>query len=426
LIAQNSPEIVNKPLLGVPFTIKEMLSVEGMHSTLGSVHRKDSIKTEDASVVARIKDAGGVLLGTTNVPEVGLWFECWNKVYGTTNNPYDLNRTPGGSSGGEAAIIASSGSPFGIGSDIGGSIRIPASFCGIFGHKPSNFIVPFTGHSPLYKSNASEFEGKHFPLTVLGPLARKATDLKKIMNLIIGPDQMDRNVQAYSLSQEVVSWKDKNVFLLAAPILHACSEVDAEISVACKDAADYFKSLGAKVIDLREDIFIQALQMWFARMAEYKTGEFNSTLNPKGEISFVAEIARSFIGKGEYTLPASMMAFLEKFTSYKSTPKQVAEDLALLRSSLNQRLGSDGILIMPVHPRTAPKHKRTLMTPFDFAFTGIMNALMLPASAAPIRLSSTGLPIGIQIVAGDHQDHLCLAACEAIEIGFGGWLAPEE
>ena len=424
-IAAGNFDFQKQPLAGVPFTMKEMISVEGMHSTLGSVHRKENLKSDDATVVARLRNAGGVLLGTTNVPEVGLWFECWNKVYGTTSNPYDNSRTSGGSSGGEAAIISAGGSPFGIGSDIGGSIRIPAAFCGIYGHKPSNFIVPMTGHTPLYKTTAKEFSGTHYPLTVLGPMARRAKDLRGLMNLIIGKDAYDSNCQDYSLDSKPVDWKKITVYQIDSPILHGCSETTSEVSAACKDTGDFFRNLGAKVVELNPEIFIHAIQLWFARTAQYKTADFIKVLNPTGDISFTKEILSSFIGRGDYTLPSTIMAILEKTTSMKKPEDKWMEELLSLQAHINQLLGNSGILIMPVHPRVAPKHKRTLLAPFDFAYTGIFNALMVPASSAPVRLSTEGLPIGVQIVAGDKQDHLCLAACEAIDDGLGGWLSPE-
>ena len=134
----------SKPLFGVPCTIKEFIKVKGMPHTGGLVSCADNIATEDAEVVQRIRRAGAVVMATSNVPEGGMWMETFNKIRGRTNNPWNLSRTAGGSSGGEAALVSTGASPFGIGSDIAGSIRIPAGFCGTTGHKPSGRRVPNT------------------------------------------------------------------------------------------------------------------------------------------------------------------------------------------------------------------------------------------------------------------------------------------
>jgi fatty acid amide hydrolase 2 len=138
-------------LAGLPFTAKELFEVKGMPHTLGMEKRRGKKATATSSMIERMVHEGALFAGLTNVPEMGFWFETYNLVYGVTNNPYDLRRTPGGSSGGEAAIIAAMGSAFGLGSGIGGSIRIPAAFCGLFGHKPTRFLIPFSGHYPMVR-----------------------------------------------------------------------------------------------------------------------------------------------------------------------------------------------------------------------------------------------------------------------------------
>ena len=172
------------PLLGVPFTVKESIALEGMPSTAGVLARRDNRPTRTATAVKRLIDAGAIPVGVTNTSELTLWIESENPLYGRTNNPYDISRTAGGSSGGEGAAVGSGGVPFGIGADIGGSIRVPALFCGVFGHKPSSGLVPNTGMWPTSTGDAGQ-------LLAVGPLTRRAEDLMPLLAIIAGPDSQD-------------------------------------------------------------------------------------------------------------------------------------------------------------------------------------------------------------------------------------------
>ena len=173
----------------MPFTIKDSLDTAGVVTTAGTAGWRDRVPDRDATVVARLRDAGGILLGKTNTPEFTWANETDNDVYGRTSNPYDLDRTPGGSSGGSAAIVAAGGSPFDIGSDSGNSIRQPAHLCGVAGIKPTSGRVPRTGHWPGY-------EGLFQSFTQLGPIARRVEDLALVLPLIAGPDGEDPHVVA--------------------------------------------------------------------------------------------------------------------------------------------------------------------------------------------------------------------------------------
>lgn len=168
-----------KPFLGVPFTTKDSTACEGMLWTFGLTCRKDVRATEDADVVAQMKSAGGILLAKTNIPEFNLWQETRNSLFGQTVNPYNTTRTTGGSSGGEASLIAACGSPMGIGTDIGGSIRMPAFFCGVYGHKPSSYLISTKG---LTRRTGTE---KH-TMVVAGPMTRHAEDLIPMLKVFVG------------------------------------------------------------------------------------------------------------------------------------------------------------------------------------------------------------------------------------------------
>src|SRR6202011_2168840 len=183
-VASANPEETLPPLLGVPFTVKESIAVRGMPNSAGLVARQGLASEDNAPAVQRLLDAGAIALGVTNTSELTLWIESNNRVYGQTSNPYDGTRTAGGSSGGEGAAVGSGGSPFGIASDIAGSIRIPAFFCGVFGHKPSAGLVPNSGLYPPAPGESGRMLGT-------GPLARRAEDLMPLLRIIAGPDGQD-------------------------------------------------------------------------------------------------------------------------------------------------------------------------------------------------------------------------------------------
>ena len=183
-----APSAEKAPLLGVPFTVKECFAVKGAPNTAGLVRRRTVIADESSTVVRRLCAAGGIVLAVTNVSELCLWFECYNRVYGRTGNPYDLGRTCGGSSGGEAAVVAAAGSPFGVGSDIGGSIRMPSFFCGVFGHKASAGLVPNDGQYPA----AVGARGRKMLTT--GPICRFSEDLELLLKLMASEENMEESV----------------------------------------------------------------------------------------------------------------------------------------------------------------------------------------------------------------------------------------
>ncbi|KAM3720282.1 Fatty-acid amide hydrolase [Dirofilaria immitis] len=169
-----------KPLLGVPFTLKDSIEANGLYCTIGISYRKKSVSDEDAIVVQRMKNAGAILLAVTNVPEVCMWWESMNVVYGRTKNPYDSRRISGGSSGGEAALISAAGSVIGIGSDIAGSIRMPCYFNGIFGLKPTPGMIPLKGHLPHMDGYRTE------KMLLIGPMCRYAEDLSLLLKIFAG------------------------------------------------------------------------------------------------------------------------------------------------------------------------------------------------------------------------------------------------
>ena len=184
-----------RPLLGIPLTVKESFNVAGLPTSWGIPAQKDFVPKEDALAIVRVKDAGGVILGKTNVP-FGLGdLQSYNDIYGTTNNPYDLGRTPGGSSGGSAAALAAGYGPLSLGTDLGGSLRAPAFHCGVYAHKPTVTLVPRRGHTlPPFPPIGFDQD-----MGVLGPMTRSAADLSLLLDVMAGPDPLEAGV-AYKLA----------------------------------------------------------------------------------------------------------------------------------------------------------------------------------------------------------------------------------
>lgn len=404
-----------KPLSGVPFTLKEMIAVKGFKSTMGSIHQKDHVSEQNATVTERLLGTGAILLGTTNVPEVGLWFECDNPIYGETKNPHNSRRTSGGSSGGEGAVIGGGGSPFGVGSDIGGSIRIPAAFCGIYGHKSSEKIVPLTGHEPVF-FNGEKCVGDLYPMTVLGPMARRVEDLYPLLQILSGPDGVDLETRKdFVLKPKVTDWRGKKVLFLPSPNFKVAKKVDKKIADKVRQAADYFRGLGADVEELDRNIFAKMFEMWTARALLAEDEKFSMAVSGGQGLNYFKEFSRLLFGQRRYTFPILLTALVDDVLGKKVPIEKLNAELTKLRDQLSEKLGEDGILLMPVHSRTAPKLGATIFTPFDFIYTGAINALAYPATSVPCGIEQdTGLPYAIQIASRQYSDHACLSAAEVL------------
>ncbi|MEO1272600.1 MAG: amidase, partial [Myxococcota bacterium] len=258
------------PLLGVPCTIKECFGLEGMPQTSGLVSRRGVFAERDATAVRRLRDAGAIPLGVTNISELCMWMESHNRVYGRTRNPYDPSRIVGGSSGGEGAIVASGASPFGLGSDIGGSIRMPAFFNGVFGHKPTGGMVPSTGQWPIPPDSE--------PLRCLGtgPLARCAEDLMPLLRLMAGPDGEDASTQPWSLGDpNAVSVEGMTVISVEG---NGFRPVARDLLQAQRRVARMLAQRGARVVHMQFEPLKQSLQMWAAMMNDAQGPKFRVLL----------------------------------------------------------------------------------------------------------------------------------------------------
>jgi len=406
------------PLHGVPCTIKEFIGVGGMPHTAGLMARKGMVARADSAVVERLRRAGAIVLGVTNAPEGGMWMETHNKIYGRTNNPWDLKRTPGGSSGGEAALIACGASPFGIGSDIAGSIRIPSAFCGVVGHKPTGRLVPNTGHWGS--------EGGTSPFLVCGPIARRVCDLELILGLITGPDGVDPNTRAWDLGKRKAGDLDG---VVVYPVeSNGITPVSESMRREIRRAAAALEARGATIRPLDSVLLRWALMIWAVGMSEANAdaASFSALLGEGTELPLGREVARTFIGRSSVTFPALALAVIDKLSS--KLPRRLAAGSprpADLRDELEGILGPNGVMLHPPFTRPAPRHVTPLLTPLHFICTGIFSVIEFPVTQVPTGFERRGLPVGVQVAARRGNDRLTLAVAAALEEEFGGWVRAE-
>ena len=413
------------PLLGIPMTVKEACNVAGLPTTWGMPMFKGWTPKEDSLAVARLKAAGAIIIGKTNVPFALSDWQSYNEIYGTTNNPWDLSRTPGGSSGGAAAALAAGYIPLEIGSDLAGSIRCPAAFCGVFGHKPSYGLVPLRGFTPPTTEGLSANGG----LPVLGPLARTTADLALALDVLAGPD--DCEAIAYRLALPPPrhdSLKDFRILMIDTnPFL----PTSVSVRTALDRLADRLIKAGVKVAretpllpDPAESRRTYMLLLYsfvsLGRPAEFYRGmeAALAKLPPEDESSGAMWIRGMVLNHRDW-LGAI-----------------VVRDR--LRRQWSQLFREYDVVICPIMPTPAFSHDHSSAEEqrkidvdgqqIDYNEQGVWAGLAtlpgLPATAAPIDRSEAGLPIGIQIIGPYLEDRTTIAFAGLIEREFGGFVPP--
>jgi Asp-tRNA(Asn)/Glu-tRNA(Gln) amidotransferase A subunit family amidase len=401
------------PLLGVPFTLKESIALSGMPNSSGLVARASVRAAETAPVAQRLIEAGAIPLGVTNTSELTLWIESENRVYGRTNNPYDARRTAGGSSGGEGAAVGSGGSPFGIGSDIAGSIRIPAFFCGVFGHKPSSGLVPNTGSYPPTPGDAGRLLGT-------GPLARRAEDLMPLLRIMAGPDGVDPVARRVQLSDPVsVSLDGLRVATVENSSLLPMTR---ELRDARERAVGALAAAGAVVRRVEFRSWRRALLPYLATL---QAGTTRATLALLGEAGLETPTFRTLLGRGSpHTLPTRLTLAAELLPQLQpETAEKLVDTGRKLAAEIVEAIG-DGVVLHPAHARAAPRHGWTVGRPWLFTPAAMFNLAGVPVTEVPLGLDSRGLPLGVQVAAGLDRDHVSIAVAQALERAFGGWVPP--
>ena len=408
------PDDVLPPLLGVPCTIKEFLQTKKMPHTGGISWMADRVADKDATVTARLRAAGAIILGVTNIPEGGLWMETYNHIYGRTLNPWNSKHTSGGSSGGEGALIAAGASPFGLGSDVGGSIRIPAAFCGTVGHKPTGGLVPNTGHFPV------EHPGEAGPYLCTGPLTRTVEDAWTVLKLIAGPDGVDTACRPMTLGDpDSVNLKTLKVYPMTGP---GRVWVHKSVKGAIGNAATALEARGASLHTPDLPLMKHAFDIWAAMLAEISTMSYSEVLAEGGKMNPAWELARLWTGFGRHTYAALVLAGTDRLVGLM--PKRQARLVQMglqLQQNLEAMLGTDGVLLFPPYSRPAPRHWLAWLTPFDAQVTAIFNVMESPVTQVPVGQDSSGLPLGVQVVGARGMDHLTIAAAKVIENAYGGW-----
>jgi fatty acid amide hydrolase 2 len=408
-----------KPLLGIPCTIKEFIGVDGMPQTGGLLWRKDVTADGDATVVKRLRDAGAIIMGSTNIPEGGLWMETYNSIYGRTLNPWNTKRTPGGSSGGEGALVSAGCTPFGIGSDVGGSIRIPAAFCGVVGHKPTGGLVPNTGHFP---EGSLGIEGGRF-LSV-GPLTRSVDDAWAILKIIAGPDGTDPCMKDFELGNpEDVDFSEMVVFPIPT---NGRTSVHSDLVAVTEEAALCLEKKGARIDRRTFPKMKKAFEIWSAMLANGTNVPYVDIMGNGTPMNPAWEFLRLITGFGRHTAAGVMMCAADRIAA--SLPYLTRKYVALgleLQVELEEAMGTNGVLLHPPYNRVAPPHWDAFRTPFAPAHTAIFNVMEFPVTQVPTGFGRKGMPLGMQVVGSRGMDHLTIAAAKEIELQLGGWQISE-
>ena len=391
------------PLHGVPITIKDSLDSEGIVSTGGTMGRKDFIPSQDAPVVARLRDAGAVLLGKTNTPELTLSGETNNLIYGRTLNPYDLARSPGGSSGGSAAIIACGGAALELGSDTGGSIREPAHLCGVTGIKPTSGRTPRSGHIVPHAAGVMD------SLTQIGPMARYVEDLVLALPIICGPDGRDPavvpvpvgNPAEVDLSKLRIAWYADNGILAAAEdIQRVVTETAAKLQ------AQQFNIEHKLLPGMRELVNLSTELRESAN-----TGLIMRLLQRYGTQQPGPDLEGYFTAAGIAKANSLDPALMEAIDEARSRALGFFADY-------------DAILCPPAHSLARP-HQASHSDSFDdWSYITIHNLLGWPGLSVRAGSSAEGLPVGVQVVAAPWREDIVLALALKIETLMGGYQKP--
>jgi Asp-tRNA(Asn)/Glu-tRNA(Gln) amidotransferase A subunit family amidase len=396
-------------LAGVPISVKSCIDVAGMKCEAGSKLRAGNIPQSDAVLVSRLKQAGAIILGVTNTPEFLMAYETDNLLYGRTSNPWNLDYSAGGSSGGESAAIAACMSAAGVGSDGGGSIRVPAHFTGTCGIKPTPGVVPSSGHFPVGVGP--------FALTgQVGPMARSANDLKLLLRVMSGADIGDPMAAPYELSDPIeAELKKIKIGWLEDDGLHP---VTPETRQAVQAAARVLAGQGFAVESFRPDGLERARELWYVIFCRFSGLAFGPMLaGHEGDLAF---LMRDLLRLQSRERPLTAEEIL--FTQFERDT---------LREQFVRQMNEYPILLMPVSTGPAFRHGQMGWThderPQTFVETMVysqwFNLLGLPAAVVPVGQSPQGLPVGVQIVGRPYSDYSVCTIAEAIQKVFS-WQAP--
>lgn len=358
-------------------------------------------------------------------------WDTFNKSFGRTSNPYAKGLIPGGSTGGNASLISSCGSLMGIASDIGGSTRMPALFCGLYGHCCSVETVPIDNNWPPYTPS-------RLKLVSYGPLARYVADLRPLVKMYMSKYEGESTLKL----DERTEVSKLKVFYMTSFNDPALTPVCEEVQQTVRIAAKHLQSLGATVREIKKDkdelSFENGFSMWMAKMDEAEDVSKMSyeMTNRNGEANLFLELLKALVGASEHTMAAIFTALFREIKTWlpgaRETKARYIEQHRRLKGQLDRLLGDDGVLLLPTHPELAVKPLSCYLKFKNTAYTGVFNTLRVAMTQIPLGLSedsgdgreSAGLPVGLQAIASYCNDHLTLTVAELLDREFGGWVAP--
>jgi amidase len=405
------------PLHGVPGTVKDTFETAGVRTTAGATFLKDYVPKQDAVAVARLRAAGMVLLGKTNVPLMAGDWQSYNEIFGTTNNPWDLTRTPGGSTGGGAAALAAGLGYLTIGSDIGGSIRVPAHFCGVFGHKPTLNVVPLRGHIPPMPGTGDAA----LLLPVNGPLTRSTADLLLALRVLGGP--LPEDAIAYGWKLPPARKKAIREYRIGYVLDHPLCPVTQDVKGRLQAAVESLRKAGARMeegfpdgVNVLEQYRTYLQLLWgvdLAPSSKEEADRIRAASPPSDDIVGLSMKQAADTSAGEATAAAN---------------RRVA-----MRLTWQHFFGDHDAFLMPTdfvpafpHDHSEPSSARVLSTPagprryMDQLFWASFATMTgLPATVAPVGVTTAGLPVGIQILGPWLEDATPIFVAQALERDFG-------
>ena len=411
------------PLHGLPITVKDCLATAGLRTTAGAAALADYIPTHDADAVARLRAAGAIVFGKSNLPAFAGDAQSYNDLFGTTNNPWDVSRTPGGSSGGSAVAIAVGLSGLELGSDLGGSLRIPAHFCGVYTLKPTYGIVPLHGHIPPLPGTLADID-----VSAVGPLARSADDLDLALSVIAGPDN-ERGV-AWRLDLPPPRSRSLADYRVAAWLDDPYCAVDREITAVYEHLVTELRGAGATVEERAPPIPLAEGHDVAQRLIQ---GAMSGWVPDE---TFLTLLERAEAAPAEDT--TSPVRWARNITQRVREYRRSEEQRLRLKAAWADFFRDVDVLLCPVTPTPAIPHDqtpdvdaRTIVVNGapraygdQFSWLQAIGVVHLPVVVASVGLTSAGLPVGIQIVAPHLEDRTAIAVARHIADVVGGFRAP--
>jgi len=394
-----------RPLFGLPVTVKSSIATRGFKCEIGSLLHRGEIPTEDAVVVARLRAAGALILGTTNCPEFLMAYETANLLHGRTNNPWDSERTPGGSSGGESAAIAAGLSSAGLGSDSGGSVRVPAHFTGICSFKPTPGRIPGRGHLP-------PCVGPFSTLGAIGPMARTMADVALMFRTLSGQDPQDPESPPIALREP--SFDELRANTIGFFEDDGLVPVTPETRAAVQAAAAALRDAGFRVEPFRSRTLEPLRKLWWKFFVQ--CGAMFYAPEIRGREHQLSPVFSEFLGFSRSVPPLTATELLDAWA-----------ELDLLRSKMLEEMSKHPVLLCPVASIPAFRHGerswiiegQTVDYLDAVRHTQWFNALAAPAAVVPVGSSPEGLPIGVQVVARPFQDETALGVAAVVDAAFG-------